>query len=437
MGFFSLSIKITNFFVLLSMLVTWHVLFKSFHLYRSRRLESGHGEVKDILKATTLGTSLFMLIGLVFSIEIFTPSFALTFWLISTCVTIAFRCVRRYLVGKRRSRGRNSHIILIVGTNQKAYEFAQKIKTKKELGYHIIGFVDNTIHENKDLTLLGTLADFPSIIRKKVVDEVIIFLPVKSYYNEIQQIVREAERQGILVRYSITEIFTIEKRQPYLVYFEGFAFLASSGYSGDWTYISKRAFDIFMATVLIIIAAPLMLFSAIIIKCTSPGPVFFVQDRVGYNKRSFRFCKFRTMKIGSEKLQAELSDLNVMDGPVFKINDDPRITKTGKWLRKWCIDETPQLFNVLIGNMSMVGPRPLDIIDFNKFSYEFDQNWLLRRFGVFPGITGSWQVVDNRNRVLFEDWMKMDMEYIDNWTFFGDLKIMLKTILVVIKGNSY
>lgn len=195
--------------------------------------------------------------------------------------------------------------------------------------------------------------------------------------------------------------------------------------------MAKRAIDITLGSVLIIAISPLMAIAAIAIKLSSPGSVFFTQDRVGYNKRIFNLFKFRTMMVGAEKLQGDLEEQNEMDGPVFKIKDDPRIFKVGRWLRKWSIDELPQLFNVIKGDMSLVGPRPLPVRDYNGF----DKDWQRRRFSVLPGITCTWQI-NGRNDISFEDWMKMDMEYIDNWKLSRDLKILFKTIPAVIKGKG-
>ncbi len=434
---FSLRFKVINFFGFLGMMFLWSFLFNSLNLYRSRRLEGRFVELKDILKATVLGTSFFMFVGYILNIEIFTPSFLLVFWVFSTGATMSFRYILRYILEKRRSTGGNLRYIVIVGTNQKAYDFSRKIEAKKETGYRVLGYIDDKIHlMNKELELLGKLEEFAVIIRKHVVDEVVIILPVKSYYMEIQKIIKEAEEQGILIRF-LTEMFYTSNAQSYMDKFEDFIFLTiTSGYKDSWQYFAKRIMDILLSIVIIAITSPLLLFSIITIKLTSKGPIFFVQNRVGYNKRKFRLYKLRTMVEGSENLQTELSNMNAMDGPVFKIKNDPRVTRIGKSLRRWSIDEIPQFVNVIKGNMSMVGPRPLPVSDYNKFSNEFDQDWQRRRFSILPGITCTWQVADSRNLISFEDWMKLDMEYIDNWKLSNDLKIVLKTIPAAIKGNG-
>ena len=193
--------------------------------------------------------------------------------------------------------------------------------------------------------------------------------------------------------------------------------------------VGKKPHDDPLLLALIILLSPLFLTVALLIKATSPGPVFFLQERLGLTKRGFRICKFRTMDPDAEAKQAELEGFNEVDGPAFKITNDPRITPIGRFLRKTSIDELPQLINVLKSDMSLVGPRPLPVRDYEGF----DQDWHRRRFSVRPGITCLWQV-KGRSNVSFDRWMELDMEYIDNWSLGLDLKILAKTIPAVLRG---
>jgi exopolysaccharide biosynthesis polyprenyl glycosylphosphotransferase len=192
----------------------------------------------------------------------------------------------------------------------------------------------------------------------------------------------------------------------------------------------KRVIDLVGATIGLILLSPIFLIVALLIKLDSRGPVFFWQDRVGQNRRRFPAYKFRTMVVGAEKMQAALEPLNEAQGPVFKIANDPRVTRVGYWLRKLSIDELPQLVNVLKGEMSLVGPRPLPVRDVDRI----DVRWHRRRFSVKPGITCLWQV--NSREPQFDDWVRSDMEYIDNWSLALDLKILAKTIPAVISGQG-
>jgi exopolysaccharide biosynthesis polyprenyl glycosylphosphotransferase len=202
----------------------------------------------------------------------------------------------------------------------------------------------------------------------------------------------------------------------------------------SWRTEAKRLMDLFVSVVMLIVSGPLLLATAIAIKLDSPGPVFFVQERVGFNKRRFRMIKFRTMAIDAEDRMKELEHLNEKQGtPIFKIKNDPRITRVGRWLRKTSIDELPQLLNVLVGDMSIVGPRPLSVRDATRM----EEAWQKRRFSVKPGLTCLWQV-SGRSNLSFEQWMKLDLEYIDHWSLGLDASILLRTIpaIVLARGAS-
>ena len=199
--------------------------------------------------------------------------------------------------------------------------------------------------------------------------------------------------------------------------------------AGRLAALLQAHLDIVASLVAILMLAPLFLVAGFLVKLTSQGPVFFVQERVGLNKRRFRLYKFRTMVADAEQWQREIEHLNEASGPVFKIKNDPRLTHVGKFLRKTSIDELPQLFNVLKGDMSLVGPRPLPLRDYERF----DQDWQRRRFSVRPGITCLWQI-SGRSSIPFEKWMELDMEYIDHWSLGLDFKILAKTIPAVLKG---
>jgi len=199
----------------------------------------------------------------------------------------------------------------------------------------------------------------------------------------------------------------------------------------DSRFVVKRAIDVAGASAGLMVLSPLLVIIALAIKLTSGGPVIFSQERHGRNRRRFRMYKFRSMVNRAEQLQPLLEPRNEAAGPIFKIRNDPRVTRVGALLRRTSMDELPQLFNVLKGEMSLVGPRPLPVRDVSKF----DEGWLLRRFCVVPGLTGLWQV-NRRKTIDFEDWVRSDFEYIDNWSLRLDIRILLKTIPVVVKGTG-
>lgn len=200
----------------------------------------------------------------------------------------------------------------------------------------------------------------------------------------------------------------------------------------SWEMVAKMLLDFFGALVLIILSAPLLLVLAVLVKLTSPGPVFFRQQRSGLNGAPFEIFKFRTMTSNAEQLKHELAAMNEMTGPVFKVTNDPRITTFGKWLRQWSLDELPQLFNVLRSEMSLVGPRPLPVDEVRRFSDLAHR----RRLSVKPGLTCLWQI-KGRNQISdFREWVRLDLEYIDNWSIWLDLKILLLTLPAVLRGTG-
>jgi len=260
---------------------------------------------------------------------------------------------------------------------------------------------------------------------------VVITLPMKSLYDEASTIARLCEGQGILVRY-LSNPFNLNFARSRADHFEGDTIITlTTGRMRGVSLIFKRALDVVASFAGILLLTPLFLIVGLWIKFTSPGPVFFFQERVGLSKRRFRLYKFRTMVADAEEKMAEIEHLNEVSGPVFKIKNDPRITPIGRILRKTSIDELPQLFNVLKGDMSLVGPRPLPVRDYKGF----DEDWHRRRFSVRPGITCLWQV-NGRSNTSFDDWMKLDMEYIDNFSLGLDFKILAKTIPAVIRGSG-
>jgi exopolysaccharide biosynthesis polyprenyl glycosylphosphotransferase len=326
--------------------------------------------------------------------------------------------------------------MLVLGTNPRAVEFARRISASRERGYRLLGFVDNEWPGMADFMQRGLLlvSDFSGLaefLRRNVVDEVAIYLPFGSFYRHSAEVAALCEQHGIIMRFN-SDIFGLKTTRWRAEEFDGDHYIATYPGAGDgWPLFMKRALDITISVSLLLFLAPLLVGVAFAIKLTSPGSIFFLQERIGLNKRRFRICKFRTMGPDAEKMMAKLEDKNEVSGPVFKIKNDPRITPIGRFLRKSSIDELPQLFNVLKGDMSMVGPRPMAVRDYDGFN----EDWQRRRFSVKPGITCLWQV-NGRNSIPFDQWMLLDMQYMDEWSLWLDLKIMAKTIPAVMRGEG-
>lgn len=434
--FLEMRIKVQNFLIFLGMLLIWNRIFASFGLYDSKRLSKKWDEILDIIKVTFLGTLILSITGVLFHIAIITPVSIGVFGSAVCTLTILSRLLGRFALERIRLKGRNLRYMLIVGTNPRTLSFAKKISKNPQLGYTIIGFVDDhwgglEKFKKSGYSVVTSLDDLPDFLRDNVVDEIVITLPVKSSYDQINKIVRLCEEHGIATRF-LSDLFNREIARSKAERFDDIDIIThTTGAMKGWPVFIKRVVDFCLSLILIIFNSPLFLLATLGIKLTSPGPIFFIQERIGFNKRRFRLYKFRSMVLDAEKMITDLESLNEVDGPVFKINDDPRVTGFGRFLRKTSIDELPQLINVLTGDMSLVGPRPLPARDYNGFS----EDWHRRRFSVRPGITCLWQI-GGRSNINFEKWMKLDMEYIDNWSLWLDLIILMKTIPTVIKGSG-
>jgi exopolysaccharide biosynthesis polyprenyl glycosylphosphotransferase len=436
--FLGIRIKVQNAALLGCWLVGWSWLLSHFHAYDTRRLISGgSSEVMDLLRATTLGTGMILVTDWFVPIEVVTALAVVEFWIMVSGATIGVRIVMRVLLRRlNRDRQKLDHL-LIIGTNERAIWFANRILGVPELGYRLVGFVDETWRgrpefDGSGYSVVTDFAGFASYLNSNVVDEVLVCLPVRSHYEHASDLIKKCEEQGIRVRFD-SDLFTsarggigqdlIDERRLVTVH--------AGGMVRGPTVLIKRLVDLIVASSLLIILAPLLVVIGIAVRWDSPGPALFSQERVGLNKRRFKLFKFRTMVVDAEKRLSELESKNEVSGPVFKIKKDPRITRLGAFLRKASLDELPQLLNVVRGEMSLVGPRPLAVRDYLGFS----QDWHRRRFSVRPGITCLWQVL-GRNSIPFERWMELDMQYIDQWSLTLDLEILLRTIPAILRGSG-
>jgi exopolysaccharide biosynthesis polyprenyl glycosylphosphotransferase len=437
--FFELRVKLGNLILFLSFLAIWQVVFSALGLYGSKRMTRRWEEIWDITRATTLGTAAVAVLGLGFRVWVVNRTFVALFWGLTTLCMIVSRVVIREALGYLRKHGRNTRNMLVIGTNPRALQLAQRIQGKPELGYRILGFADeewNGMEEFKKHghSLVSTLDMLPSYVRRNVVDEVVLALPIRSYHGFASEIASACEQQGIIVRF-LPNIFDLKEVRHRADEFDGNALIShESTITDSWGLAIKRAIDIVISLTAIILVSPVMLLAALLVKLTSPGPILFVQKRLGLNKRMFNIYKFRTMVMDAEQRLKDLEHQNEANGPVFKIKQDPRITLIGAFLRKTSIDELPQLFNVLKGEMSLVGPRPLQVRDYELFEVHC-QDWQRKRFSVRPGITCLWQVM-GRSSTTFEKWMELDLQYIRTWSLWLDLEILAKTVPAVLKGSG-
>jgi len=342
-----------------------------------------------------------------------------------------FKFLGKSLIGKMHEHGYDRINALVMGSGKRAADLIEKLAGGPTLGYRLVGVLAENGFPDPEFSgvrVLGRMGDLRRILNQTSIDEVFYAAPVVG--ADINDLVFACEEVG--VRFSLLAdwfnpsiartSFRSLGEVPVLT------FSTTPGQVGQ--LLLKAVTDRVIAALAIILLSPLLLIAATIIKLTSPGPVLFHQVRSGLNGRLFKMYKFRTMVVNAEELRETLLDRNEMNGPVFKIKNDPRVTRIGRWLRRTSLDELPQLFNILLGDMSLVGPRPPIPAEVEKY-----ERWQRRRLSMKPGLTCFWQIA-GRNEVDFEDWMKLDLKYIDNWSYKLDIIILLKTVPVVLLGRG-
>jgi exopolysaccharide biosynthesis polyprenyl glycosylphosphotransferase len=348
--------------------------------------------------------------------------------------TWSSRVVTRLTLRRLRRRGVNTRTYLFVGRGKSARTMAGNIQSHADYGIRIEGGLTFTGEENlppiAGVPSLGSTAELQEILRKKAIDGVLICPSDGVWATEVKSLLRFCETVGLSCRVA-PDFLGIPLDRSTIDHVGGVpAYTVLSGFQRTHVLWVKRAIDLVGATLGIVVLAPIMLCTFLAIKLTSRGPALFRQTRVGVNGRLFTLFKFRSMVQNAEQLRAGLEERNEQNGPVFKIKNDPRVTPVGRFLRKYSLDELPQLFNVLRGDMSLVGPRPP--IPSEVLQYDW---WQRRRLSVRPGITCIWQV-SGRNSIGFDRWMELDLQYIDGWTLGMDMKIMAKTVKEVFRGSG-
>jgi len=324
------------------------------------------------------------------------------------------------------------HYLLIVGCGPRAREMAALIEESRGMGLRLIGFVDPDGNEHPEK--LGGYGVFPldsiaSVLQNNVVDEIIFAVNMQELAR-LEPVIRHCADVGMKTRVQL-EFLPAAYSRIYLENFRDVQLLSlSSAPDSELRLFFKRVFDIALSALSLAVLSPLLACIAAMIRTTSPGPVFFQQTRCGLGGRRFTLYKFRSMINNAEQMRAELHQLNELDGPVFKVSDDPRITPVGRWLRRFSLDELPQLWNILRGEMSFVGPRPAVPEEVEQY-----QDWQRRRLRMRPGLTCTW-VLEGRNHLDFNRWMQLDLTYIDNWSLWLDVKIFLRTIPIVLSGRG-
>ena len=391
------------------------------------------GVVKETALLVFLGGVLISAAIFVLKYQFISRPFILIFVLVNFLFLLAFRLfaargVSRF--GRLVSGDRN---LLIVGSGDRAARVAAVLEEAEAWGYHLVGIVP----ESPDALPDSRLGDYPRIplsqlgeaIKRHTVDEV-IFVVSKDALAGLEEIFLLCEEEGVKTRVMLS-FFPHVTSKVYLEALQDLPLLTfTTTPQNDYLLLVKNGIDLVLACALLVLTAPLFALIALLIKTTSKGPIIFKQVRCGLGGREFVFYKFRSMVENAEATRSRLQHLNEMSGPVFKIGKDPRCTPVGRVLRKFSLDELPQLINILKGDMSFVGPRPPLPREVENYL-----RWQRRRLRMKPGLTCLWQV-RGRNEIDFDEWMKLDLQYIDNWSLLLDVKIALKTIPIVLLGKG-
>jgi exopolysaccharide biosynthesis polyprenyl glycosylphosphotransferase len=409
----------------------WAIVASSLGLYRLSLRRSDWEKIRIIAESAVLMGLFLGFLSFSFKLLLSRPLTALfavyqagLLWLARVVVTLQGRSHRQPVPGRRN--------ILIVGSGDKAKEMGQLIARYSDWGLKILGYIVRNREDivSPGVTVLGTISDIPQIVEVNVVDEIIFVGSKPSDLDSLDEILAICKEQGIRTRVAI-DLFPAKVSNVSMEFLENVPILTfSTTPDHAFSLFVKRIMDIAISVILLAILFPFMLLISILVKLTSKGPVIYRQVRCGLYGRRFVLYKFRSMREGAEDVLWEIKHLNEMDGPVFKMRNDPRVTPLGWHLRRSSIDELPQFWNVLKGDMSLVGPRaplPEEVKEYSR--------WQRRRLSVKPGITCLWQV-SGRNEIDFHEWMKLDLDYIDNWSLFLDLKILLRTFPVVIFGKG-
>jgi exopolysaccharide biosynthesis polyprenyl glycosylphosphotransferase len=416
-----------------ALLLILPISFRFSGVYPYRRGRSLIEETYTIATATTAGVMVMIIAILFFRPLLYSR---LIFFYTAILVTLflgvgrfvlqlALDYLRNYGVGVRR--------VILVGAGDVGRMVMRTVVARPDYGYQLIGFLDD--NPAKGFTnigpyrALGPVDNLSQVLEVETVDTVIICLPWQSH-RMIQRLLRTCDQSAVRAQV-VPDLFQLTKNQVYVEELNGIPLISNRDVSiQGWNLIIKRASDLFFGVVGGLLTLPLCGLIALAIKLDSPGPVFYTHTRIGRNGVPFRCYKFRSMVEGAANMQEDLGELNEATGPLFKLRNDPRVTRIGRWIRRFSLDELPQIINVLRGEMSWVGPRP-NLPD----EVEQYQEWHKKRLTVSPGITGMWQV-SGRSDLTFDEMVLLDIYYVENWNLMMDLGILLRSIPAILRARG-
>ncbi len=391
-------------------------------------------DVYGIINGTTTGLAI-MIVGVFFWRPLFYSRLIFVYTAILVILfLVGERLLLRTLLARLRKRGLGVARVLIIGAGEMGRRIMRNIMANPDWGYHIVGFLDDDPNKHSadigPIRALGPISRLPQVLQEEAVDEIIITLPWQ-YYRRIMRIMAEGERSGVRARV-VPDLFQLRLGRVEVSTLNGIPLISVRDVALPRHYkVIKRTMDVLLASLALGILSPLMILIALAIKLDSPrGEIIFKQKRIGKDGVPFYMYKFRSMIPEADRIKHRLKHMNEADGPIFKIRDDPRTTRVGRWIRRWSLDELPQLFNVLKGEMSLVGPRPALPEEVEQY-----EPWHYKRLEVRPGITGLWQI-SGRSDLSFDEMMLLDIYYVENWSPWLDVRILFLTIPKVITGEG-
>jgi exopolysaccharide biosynthesis polyprenyl glycosylphosphotransferase len=412
--------------------IIWTLLILFFHythgLYQTRREQLESLEIWEVVKSIFISTLVIIVLAFLLRVQDFPRSVMVLNAVVITVFCSVWRMLKRLLVSYLVSNGYNNFNTLIIGAGKTGILLAGEISRQPALGLKIKGFLDDYKEGScEDWPVLGKLDGLQEIIHREFIQK--IFITIYPEHQCFIKLLETAREEGLAVRV-VPQGYEFMAHDFIKFNIGIIPILEYSDIDVNYRQRLKRLFDFFFSFLSMIILLPVFMVLAVLIKLDSPGPVFYRSRRYGRYGRMFDMYKFRSMVINADELLAELKDKNEVDGPIFKIKKDPRITGMGAFLRRYSLDELPQILNVLKGDMSLVGPRPFPIVQLEKEDLR-----QLRRLGIRPGITGLWQI-RGRSDVSFNKLLRWDIWYIKNWSFWLDLHILLQTFPVVVRGKG-
>ena len=414
--------------------VSWTITLYALGMYDSFRLKTIFRILLTVIQSAFYSFIIFSAVVYLYRIQNVSRSFMATFFALGIIFLIIEKIALFLTCQHLRTKGFNFRNILIVGSGFRAQNFVKHLNLHRELGLKIVGLVDEDPGRTGDVIegyqVLGSLENIPTLLRDRVIDYVVFIVPRNSL-AKIEPALIQCELVGITSCVSV-DLFDLKYTKGKETNFMGLPMITFQMTPYSMTaLVSKRLVDVLISGIGLVFISPIYLAISIAIKLSSKGPVHFEQDRVGLNGRIFKLYKFRTMDVDAEAKLKDLLAHNEMSGPAFKMENDPRITPIGRFLRKFSLDELPQLWNVFRGDMSLVGPRPPLVSEVKQYD-----DWHQRRLSMRPGITCLWQV-SGRNKITnFDEWARLDLKYIDEWSLSLDFQILMRTFPAVLSASG-